>query len=122
MNISKFHQHYRTHDGRIKSFHLDIENNVAEIELFVKRIITPGKGRISEEDLIPCTLKLTFRQLIEVSLFNRLPSDGYYLEFVTYNDNDSEVGLLINVFDNSSYVHEKPNWVIKAKRVSWEEV
>ena len=120
MNISKFHQHYWTHDGRIKSFRLDIQSNAVEIELLVKKL--NGKGQINEKDLIPCTLKLTFQQLIEVSLFDKFPMDGYYLEFVTYNGNGREVGLSINVFDNSSYVYEKPNWMIKAKRVSWEEV
>lgn len=121
MNISKLHQHYWTHDGRIKSFCLNIENNTAEIELLVKRITTPGKGRIYEENLVPCTIKLMFQHLIKVSVFNNLPSDGYYLEFSTY-DNDNKVELSINVFDNSSYVHEKPNWVIKAKTALWEEI
>ncbi|HWI91710.1 MAG TPA: hypothetical protein VNT20_10570 [Flavisolibacter sp.] len=43
MNFSKFLEDYWTSDGRIKSFHLDVGNNRAEIGLLIKRVIY-GKG------------------------------------------------------------------------------
>lgn len=123
MNISDFHKHYWTHNGRIKSFRLDVEKSTVEIELAINRIIPPGKVEIQEKDLTPCIVKLIFIELTEVSLFDRFPTDGYYIEFITGQISDrNEVELSINVFDNSSYVYEKPNWVIRAKRVSWEEI
>jgi len=123
MNFSKFRQDYWTDGGRVRSFHLDVEKNTAEIELILKRKITPGKERIYEEDLIPCVVRLSFRQLIEISLFDEFPTDGYYLEFITGGiGNGNDVELSINVFDSSSHVHERPNWTIKAKRVLWEEI
>jgi hypothetical protein len=127
MNISKLHQQYWFHDGQIKSFHLDIQTGTIEIELLIKRKTKEQggiseQGGINEKNLIPCDLKLTFRQLIEVSIFDKFPTDGYYLEFVTFNGGGSEVALFITLFDNSSYGYDKPNWVVKSKRVSWEEV
>jgi len=125
MNFSKFHNHYWAHDGVIKSFHLDIQNSTVEIELSVRKMGN-GKelsGPIDDKELVPCCLRLTFRNLIEVSVFDRFPTDGYYLEFVTSCDgNGREVGLSINLFDSSNYVYEKPNWVIRSKRVSWQEI
>jgi hypothetical protein len=107
----------------LKSFGLDIEKNTLEIELVAKRITSAGKRETHETDLTPCIVKLTFMELIEVSLFDRFPTDGYYIEFSTGQiSNRNEVELSINVFDNSSYVYEKPNWIIKAKRVSWKEI
>jgi hypothetical protein len=125
MNFSKFNNLYWTRDGVIKSFHLDIPNSIAEIELSVhKREIGKAlSNSTNDKELLPCNVRLTFRYLIEVSLFDKFPSDGYYVEFITgYNINGGEVCLSINLFDNSSHVYERPNWVIRAKRVSWQEI
>ena len=125
MNFSKFHKHYWTNDGVIKSFRLDIPNSIVEIELSVRKreIRKALSNSTNDHELVPCTLRLTFRYLIEVSLFDKFPSDGYYLEFITgYDGNGGEVCLSINLFDSSNYVYEKPNWVIRSKRVSWEEI
>lgn len=101
---------------------MDIENNVIELKLSVKRIIR-GKEKIIDENLVPCIVQLTFQQLIEVSLIDKFPTKGSYLEFIiSFQQSSNEVSLSINFFDNSSHVYEKPNWVIKAKRVSWQEV
>ena len=125
MNFSKFNNHYWTPDGVIKSFHLDVPNSIAEIELSVhKREIGKAlSNSTNDKELVPCTVRLTFRYLIEVSLFDKFPSDGYYVQFITgYNENGGEVCLSINLLDNSSHVYERPNWVIRAKRVSWQEI
>ena len=121
MNISDFHRHYWTHNGRVKSFRLDVEKNTIEIELEAKRITSLGKGQVHEKDFTSCIVKLTFIRLIEVSLFDRFTTDGYYIEFITgENENGNEVELSINIFDNSSHVHERPNCVTKTQRISWE--
>ena len=125
MNFSKLHNQYWTHDGVIKSFRLDIANSIAEIELSIRKKETnkQSSNSTNDKELVPCTLRLTFRYLIEVSLFNKFPSNGYYIEFITgYNGNCGEVCLSINLFDSSNYVYGKPNWVIRSKRVSWEEI
>jgi len=125
MNFSKFRSHYWTHDGLIKSFRLDISNNIVEIELSVRKMEN-GKAlpnQIDDNEMVPCSLRLTFHELIEVSVFDRFPTDGYYLEFITsYDSNGREVSLSINLFDSSNYVYEKPNWVIRSKTVSWQEI
>ncbi|HEV8272624.1 MAG TPA: hypothetical protein VGQ04_15035 [Chitinophagaceae bacterium] len=124
MNIHQLHEHYWLNGGAIKSFHLDIQNNTAEIQLSVSRHIN-GKllvGQINEKDLVPCIIKLTFQELIEASLFDKFPTQGYYLNFCTFGNNGAEVGMSFNVHDNSNYVYEKDNWVIKSKRMTWKEV
>lgn len=123
MNISQLREYYWFHNGSIKSFRLDIPNNTAEIQVQVKKHIN-GKlsGQFQERDLVPCTLKLTFEDLIETSLFDRFPTQGYYLDFKSYGNGDEEVGISFNVHDNSSYTYETDNWVIKARRVNGEEV
>jgi hypothetical protein len=115
MNIRKLLDYYLFDDGRIKLFHLDIQNNTAEIELIVSR-------KTIENGSAPCTLRLTFQNLIEASIFDKFPMDGYYLEFRLYQNNGKEFGVFIEVYDNSSQMPEKHNWVIKSKRVSWKEV
>jgi hypothetical protein len=123
MNIERLHGQYWFHDGAVKSFRLDIQNDCIEIELFVKRIkrISPY-GPLQQEDLTPCTLYLKFEKLIEVSLLNKFPTQGYYLNFSTFNKGSEGIEVCFNVHDNSSSVYEKPNWVIMAKRVVWKEV
>ena len=96
MNFSKFNNHYWTPDGVIKSFHLDVPKSIAEIELSVhKREIGKAlSNSTNDKELLPCNVRLTFRYLIEVSLFDKFPSDGYYVEFITgYNINGGEVCL-----------------------------
>jgi hypothetical protein len=124
MYIDQLHEKYWFHDGAIKSFHLDIENNTAEIELFVRRHRSNKKlsGQIQEGELVPCTIRLTFEDLIETSLFDKFPTQGNYLNFSTYRNNEKEVGISFNVHDNSSYTYDKDNWVIKAKRMTWKEI
>jgi hypothetical protein len=123
MNIENLHGQYWFHDGAIKSFHLDIQNNYLEIELFVNRINrTSPSGRLQKEDLTPCTLNLRFEKLIEISLLNKFPTQGYYLDFSTFNKNSEGLEVCFNVHDNSSAVYEKPNLIIKAKKVAWKEV
>jgi hypothetical protein len=123
MNIHELHENYWFQDGAIKSFHLDVQNNIAAIELSVRRHPN-GKllGRINEKDLVPCTIRLTFQDLIETSLFDKFPTQGYYLNFTSYENNGEEVGISLNVHDNSSYIYEKDNWVIKSKRMTCDEV
>lgn len=123
MNIERLLGQYWFHDGAVKSFRLEIPNDCIEIELFVKRIkrISPP-GPLQQEDLTPCLLMLTFEQLIEVSLLSRFPTQGYYLDFSTFNKGSEGIEVCFNVHDNSSSVYERPNWVIKAKRVDWKEV
>ena len=124
MNILQLHEHYWLNGGSIKAFQMDIQNNIAEIELLVGRH-THGKlliGQINERDIVPCTIRLTFQDLIEISLFDKFPTQGYYLNFCVFGNDGEEVGISFNVHDNSSYVYEKDNWMIKAKRMTWREV
>ena len=124
MEIHQLHEYYWLNGGSIKSFHLDIQNNTAEIKLLVSRH-TNGKlllGQINESDLVPCTVRLIFQDLIEASLFDKFPTQGYYLNFLAFGNNGDEVGISFNVHDNSNYVYEKDNWVIKAKWMTWKEV
>ena len=123
MNIDQLNEQYWFHDGAIKSFHLDIQSNSVEIEMFVKRI--SGKrpsGPLLEEHIESCTLQLVFKKLIEVSLFDRFPTQGYYINFSTCNNNGKEIEVYFNVHDSSNAVYEKDNWVIKAKEIEWKEV
>lgn len=124
MNIHQLHEYYSLIAGSIKSFHLDIQHNTAEIELLVSRHINRKLlvGQINERDLVPCIVRLTFQDLIEASLSDKFPTQGYYLNFCTLGNNGDEVGISFNVHDNSNYVYEKDNWVIKAKWVTWKEV
>ena len=124
MNIHQLHEYYWFNGGAIKSFHLDIQNNAAEIELLVSRHTNRKLlgGQINERDLVPCSVTLTFQGLIEASLFDRFPTQGYYLNFCAFGNNGDEVGISFNVHDNSNYVYEKDNWVIKAKWMTWKEV
>lgn len=119
MNFNDVSDHYWLPDGAIKSFYLDIQRQRVEVELSVRRC---AKGKKQEHVTLqePCILKLTFQEIIEVSMFDNFPTDGYYLDFCYY-DNDHEVGFSLNIFDNSSQLHEKYNWVIKAKKMSWAE-
>ena len=123
MDINHLHEQYWFHDGAIKSFRLDIQNSTAAIELLVKRHIG-GKlaGQIQEKDLLSCTLRLVFEDLVEVSLFDKFPTQGYYLNFSSYGKMGEEVGVSLSVHDNSNHVYEKDNWVIKARRITWREV
>src|SRR5436189_1347155 len=61
MNFSKFHNHYWTSDGVIKSFHLDIPNSIAEIQLSVhKREMGKALSNSSnDKELLPCNVRLT---------------------------------------------------------------
>lgn len=124
MNIHQLHEYYWLNGGAIKSFHLDIQSNTAEIELLVSRHINRKLlvGQIDQRDLVPCIVRLTFQDLIEASLFDKFPTQGYYLNFCTFGNNGDEVGISFNVHDSSNYVYEKDNWVIKAKWMTWKEV
>src|SRR5687767_1769319 len=116
MKIEQIHRQYWFHDGRIKSFHLDIETNRVEIELFVKRIKgSRPSGALLEENLEPCTLQLLFEKLIEVSLFDRFPTQGYYLNFSTFNNTGKGIEVCFNVHDSADHIYEKDNWIIKSK-------
>jgi hypothetical protein len=123
MNIHQLHEYYWLNGGLIKVFHLDIQNNTAEIELLVSRHTNRELlvGQINEKDLVPCTIRLTFQNLIEASLFDKFPTQGYYLNLSLFGNNGEEVGISFNVHDNSSYVYEKNNWMIKAKWMTWKE-
>lgn len=77
---------------------------------------------IDQRDLVPCIVRLTFQDLIEASLFDKFPTQGYYLNFCTFGNNGDEVGISFNVHDSSNYVYEKDNWVIKAKWMTWKEL
>ena len=121
MDVHQIHEHYWLSEGAIKSFHLDIQNNTAEIELSVRRC-AKGKKQGPITLLDPCVLRLTFQGLMEVSLFDKLPTDGYYLKFSLHQDNEKEIGLSFNVHDSSNQIHEQDNWVIKAKTMVWKEV
>ena len=123
MNVNQLHEQYWFSEGQVKSFQLDIQNNKAEIELLTKRIINKGpNGQILENGLKPCTLRITFENLIELSLFDKFPTQGYYLDFNTYNNGEEDFAISLNVHDNSSYVYEKDNWFIKAKNITWKEI
>jgi hypothetical protein len=123
MNIEQLHGQYWFHDGRIKSFHMDIQSRRVEIELFVKRITrNRSSGPLQEDHLEPCTLQLVFEKLIEVSLLDRFPTQGYYINFSIFNNNDKGIEVSFNVHDSSNTVYEKDNWVIKAKKIAWKEV
>jgi len=124
MNIHQLHEYYWLHGGAIRSFHLDIQNNTAEIELLVSRD-SNGKllvGQLNERDMVPCTIRLTFQDLIEASLFDKFPTQGHYLNFCLFGNNGEEVGISFNVHDNASYIYEKDNWVVKAKSMEWKEI
>jgi hypothetical protein len=60
-------------DGKIKSFRLDIQNKVVELELLVKRIIR-REEKIIDENPVPSIVNIRFQQLIEVSLTNQFPT------------------------------------------------
>jgi hypothetical protein len=123
MDISRLHGQYWFAGGAVKSFHLDIQNSRIEIVLFVKRIKRDrASGSLQENDLEPCTLQLTFERLIEVSLFNKFPTQGYLLNSTTFDNTGNGMEVSFHVYDSSNYVYEKDNWVIKAKRITWKEV
>ena len=124
MNIHQLHDYYWLNGGAIKSFHLDIQNNAVEIELLVSRDST-GKllaGSLNERDLVRCTIRLTFQDLIEASLFDKFPTQGHYLSCSLFGNNGEEVGMSFNVHDNASYIYEKDNWVVKAKWMEWKDI
>jgi hypothetical protein len=123
MNIESLFAQYWFHDGAVKSFRLDIPNDFVEVELLVKRVkrISP-RSPLQQEDLTPCLLNLRFEQIIEVSLLNRFPTQGYYLDFSASDRGNEGIEMCFNVHDNSSSVYDKPNWIIRAKRVAWKEV
>ncbi len=123
MNIERLHGQYWFHDGAVKSLRLDIPNDCIEIELFVKRIKRIGSpGPLQQQDLTPCTLNLRFEKIIEVAVLNKFPTHGYYLEFATFNMGSDGIQVSFNVHDNSNSFYDKPNWVVRAKRVDWIEV
>jgi hypothetical protein len=122
MNIILLREQYWFHDGVVRAFHLDLQQSHAEIELFVRRIRKQNpSGPLKEEDLDPCTLQLVFDDLIEVSLFDKFPTQGNYLNFSTFDNGGSEFGVSLTVHDSSSHI-EKDNWVIKSRRIEWKEV
>ena len=123
MDISELLKYYWFFGGSIKSFHLDIPNNTAEIQILVKRDINRHYlGRVEEKNMMPCTLSIRFEGLIEISLFDRFPTLGYYLDCMSYGKDGEEVGFSFNVHDNSNYTYETDNWVIKAKHIHWVEI
>lgn len=125
MNIQQLRERYWFDGGAIRSFHLDMQKNTAELEMLVKmhmNEILSGSGQIEERDLVPCTIRITFQDLIEISLFDKFPTQGYYLKFTSSEINGVEVGVSFNIHDNASYTYEEDNWVIKAKRVTWKQV
>jgi hypothetical protein len=123
MKIEQLHGQYWFHDGRIKSFHLDIENGRVELEMFVKRILrNRSSGPLQDEDFQPCILQLVFEELIEVSLFDKFPTQGYYVDFSTFSNTGKGIEVFFNVHDSSNHVYEKDNWVIKARKITWKEV
>jgi hypothetical protein len=109
------------HDGAIKSLYPDIAANSIVIELLVKRNALQGKNGPATL-LDPCTIRLTFHELIEASLFDKFPTMGHYIESCIGGNNGEEVTWSFVVHDSASYIHEKYNWVIKAKWLSWKEV
>jgi len=124
MDFRQILERFWFHGGAIKSFHLDIPNNLAEIELSLKRHID-GKlliGEIKESELVPVILRLTFHELVEASLFDKFPTQGHYIDFSTFVIDGNKVGISFNVHDSASYVYEKDNWVIKSKIMTWEEI
>ena len=123
MHITALFYHYWLHGGTVRSFHLDLPNNSATIELNVEKILRPKPtGPLQKSDLLPCTLRIIFEDLLEVSLSNKLPSMGYYIDISTSELRKSEMGFALNLHDSSSSIYEKDNWVIKSKRVRWEEI
>ena len=54
-----------------------------------------------------CTLKIIMEDLIEVSLFDKFPTQGYYLNFSTAELAKREVKISFNVHDSSSYNMKK---------------
>jgi hypothetical protein len=121
MNPEEFLTHYSIGDGQIRIFRLDIQNNTAEIEITARRCKVEKEGKPLTL-LDPCLLRITFQDLIEISLFDKFPSGGYFIHYGFCYDNHLVTGLSFNVHDSASYVHEKDNWVIKAKNISWKEV
>lgn len=123
MNIDHLLKQYWFHDGALKSFHLDIENNRIEITLSIRRVKNYRPlGPMQEEDLEPCTLQLIFENLSEMSLFNRFPTQGYYLNFSTFNNTGKGIEVSFNIHDSSSHVYDHDNWIIKAKQITWKEL
>src|SRR5687768_14291901 len=121
-NIYQLHDQYWFHDGAVKSFHLDVRNSRAEIELLVSRIRKGYSSPLRKEDLLPCTLQMVFEHLIEVSLFDRFPTQGIWIDFSANKNMADQIEVCLNIHDHSSYVYEKPNWVIRAKQINWKEV
>jgi hypothetical protein len=122
MQIDSLQSQYWFSGGTIKSFFLDIKSSHIEIDVYVKRFKKNApRSPVKEHDLEPCTLRILLEDLIEVSLYDTFPTEGDYLDFITFkNGNVIEVGF--NVHDGSNFVYEEPNWLIKAKQVSWREV
>ena len=123
MNINKLFKHYWFQDGVIKSFYLDLEANKAVIKFSVRRIKDVNISRIKTNNLEPCDLELVFENLKEISLINKLPSMGYFLDFKTGPGTSiDEIELSIEVHDSSYHFYEKENWKITAGRLSWREI
>jgi hypothetical protein len=110
MNIDDLFKQYWFHDGLIKSFYLDIEANKAVLKFYVNRIKDGHSGNIEKKDLEPCYLELVFENLMEISLFDKLPTMGYYLSINSSSIPNKEVEMCINVHDSSNHTYEKDNW------------
>lgn len=121
MHIEALTYHYWFHNGKLISFHLDIQKDSVEIEIEVNKILKrKANGMI--EDMAPCNLKIKMEDLIEVSLFDKFPTQGYYLNFSTAKLAKREVEISFNVHDSASYTYEKDNWNVRAKKIEWVEL
>ena len=121
-NIYQLRDQYWFHNGAVKSIHLDLQNSRAEIQLQVSRIKSGYSSPLRKGDLVPCTLHMVFEQLIEVSLSDRFPTQGNWIDFSANRDRADLVELCINIHDSSTYIYEEPNWVIRAKQITWKEL
>lgn len=122
MLVTELLENYWFHDGALQVVHLNVAANSAVLELAVKRIISgKASGNLQKENLVPCTLKLFFEDLVEATLINKFPTQGHYLDFTLY-EYKGEVTASFLVHDNSSSIHANDNWVVKARKLTWKEV
>ena len=117
---------YLFFNSRIISLHLDIKYNSADLLLSAERITEIDyRGMISKK--VPCTLKITFHNLIKVKVFNVLPSIGAFIDHGVYlggafEDTPVAVGMHFKLHDSANEVPEKDNWIIRSKGWSCIEV
>jgi hypothetical protein len=99
---------------------LDVLTNSAEIILLVNRNAIEGSKKT-----VPCNLKLKFIELVDVRLIHKFPTDGSYND-VSFEEGLDLVGVYFNLqeklSDDSKYNHENYSWMIRAKRMKWNEV